>query len=92
MKVLWSFKLLGTTPPVMQHCIPEDLNPLNHHYENLKLKIILPIKLGQIYTEVHATSSVSFILCPVKLEDQLCSNVSVCLCVVLSITSHKYRN
>lgn len=53
-------------------------------------KKTLSIKLGQIHTEVHATSSVSFTLCPVKFEDQLSSNMCVCVCLyaVLSITSH----
>jgi len=55
----------------------------NHstRYATLYPTLILSIKLGQIHTEVHATSSVSFTLCPVKLEDQLSSNMCVCVCM-----------
>jgi len=71
----------------MQHCIPEDLNPLNHHNENLKLKIILTIKLGQ---KCMPLVQFPLSLCPVKVEDQLCSNVSVCVCISMCSSIHYF--
>ena len=36
MKAPESFKMSGTAHPVTQYHIPEDVNPQQHHYENLK--------------------------------------------------------